>query len=175
MEGSLLSVTVVGQDRPGIVAAIAKSLFDLGCNLEDATSTILRGHFAMVLIVRAPGQDVREVETRLAGAARTTGVAVSVGTLDESHAEITAPTHMVSVYGSDKPGIVFRIAEALAGLSANVTDLNSRVIGSEEEPVYALMLEVAAPDDVDLESALDALKQDLGVDVTVHRIEPDVL
>ena len=46
-----LSVTVVGQDRPGIVAAVAEALYDLGCNLEDATSTILRGHFSMMLVV----------------------------------------------------------------------------------------------------------------------------
>lgn len=50
----LLALTVIGSDRPGIVAGVAKVLYELGCNLEDATSTILRGHFSMMLVIRAP-------------------------------------------------------------------------------------------------------------------------
>ena len=176
MESVLVSVTVVGKDRPGIVAAVTKSLFDQGCNLEDATSTILRGNFAMVLVVRAPGgRRTEEVERDLVEATRASGVSVTVGVLDEVHDAAVAPTHMVSVYGSDRPGIVSRVAEVLAGQGANVTDLTSRVIGSDEKPVYALMLEIAAREDRDLQGSLETLKRELGVDVSVHRIEPDVL
>jgi glycine cleavage system transcriptional repressor len=81
---------------------------------------------------------------------------------------------MVSVYGADKPGIVFRVAESLASGGANITDLTSRVIGSDEEPVYALMLEVASTAGLDLESALAKLKDELGVEVTVNPIDQDV-
>ncbi len=40
-ETSLLAVTAIGTDRPGIVAAISGALFELGCNLEDATSKVI--------------------------------------------------------------------------------------------------------------------------------------
>jgi glycine cleavage system transcriptional repressor len=176
MQGTLLSVTVVGQDRPGIVASIARSLFEHGCNLEDATSTILRGNFAMVLIVRAPAdRELKDLQEGLDAAARSSRVSVAVGELDAAATDVSPPTHMVSVYGADRPGIVFRVAEELARQKANVTDLTSRVIGSDEQPVYALMLEVAAPEGADLEASLESLKTELGVDVTVHPIETDVL
>ena len=47
---SLLAVTVIGHDRPGIIADVTGRLADLGINLEDSTMTLLRGHFAMTLV-----------------------------------------------------------------------------------------------------------------------------
>jgi glycine cleavage system transcriptional repressor len=82
---------------------------------------------------------------------------------------------MVAVYGSDKPGILFRVAESLAEMQVNVTDLTSRVIGDPSKPVYALMLEVSVPPERDLEEAVGSLREELGVDVSVHAIDADVL
>ena len=47
---SLLAVTLIGQDRPGIIADATSALAELGGNLEDSTMTSLRGHFTMVLL-----------------------------------------------------------------------------------------------------------------------------
>jgi glycine cleavage system transcriptional repressor len=48
------ALSVFGRDRPGIVAAVTRVLADAGCNLEDTSTTILRGHFAMMLVVTGP-------------------------------------------------------------------------------------------------------------------------
>jgi hypothetical protein len=48
------------------------------------------------------------------------------------------------------------------------------VIGEERSPVYALMVEVSV-EDGDVEARLSELKDELGVDITVHPIETDVL
>jgi predicted amino acid-binding ACT domain protein len=45
-----LAVTVIGRDRPGIIADTTRLLAGLGANLEDSTMSILGGHFAMVLL-----------------------------------------------------------------------------------------------------------------------------
>jgi glycine cleavage system transcriptional repressor len=42
---TLLAVTVLGHDRPGIIAETTAALARLGLNLEDSTMTLLRGHF----------------------------------------------------------------------------------------------------------------------------------
>jgi glycine cleavage system regulatory protein len=70
---------------------------------------------------------------------------------------------------------VFRVADALARLGANVTDLTSRVIGPPDEPVYALMLEISASAPDDVAAALEELRGDMGVEVSIHPIERDVL
>ena len=81
---------------------------------------------------------------------------------------------MVSVYGADKPGIVFKVAEKLASLGANITDLTSRVLGEGSAPVYAVMLEVVFPEGTDPDAVL-TLRDELDVDVSVHPVEADLL
>lgn len=171
-----IAVTVIGTDRPGIVAGVTKALYEAGCNLEDVTSTILRGHFSMVMVVRAPANlDAASLEEALGPAARDLELVVAARPVEEATAAPEASTHVVSVYGADHPGIVYRVAEALARLGANVTDLTSRVIGSPDEPVYALMLEISASAPDEVAAALDELKGDIGVEVSIHPIERDLL
>lgn len=172
---NLVAVTVVGIDRPGIVAAISKVLYDRGCNLEDVSSTILRGHFSMMLLVHIPPKlEPGTLERELDEAGSALGLTVTVRAVEETTSEVPAPTHMVSVYGADKPGIVFKVAETLAEAGANITDLASRVIGEGGTPVYAVMLEVVFPEGTDPDSVL-SLRDELDLDVSVHPVEADLL
>ena len=171
----LIAVTVVGVDRPGIVAAITRVLYERGCNLEDVSSTILRGHFSMMLVVGAPGDlDPDALEDELAAAGSDLGLTVTVRPVEAASTEVAQPTHMLSVYGADQPGIVFRVATSLAEAGVNITDLTSRVIGEPDSPVYALMLEVVVPGGLDPDSLL-SLGSDLDVEVSIHPVEADLL
>jgi glycine cleavage system transcriptional repressor len=170
-----LAVTAIGNDRPGIVAGVTRALYEAGCNLEDATSTILRGHFAMMLVVRPPGgADAAAVEAGLRPIADDLGLVVTVKEVDEVGSAVPMPTHMVSVYGADRPGIVYRVAEVLARRGVNITDLESRVTGAVEHPVYALMLEVEMSQPEAVEADLAEIKNELGVDVTVRHMDADI-
>lgn len=169
-----LAITVVGADRPGIVATVTKVLFERGCNLEDVSSTILRGHFSMMLVVSAPEElDAARLEAELNDAGGELGLIVTVRPVPRAEGDVVEPTHMVSVYGADRPGIMFKVAEALAAQGANITDLTSRVIGEDSAPVYALMLEVAFPEGAAADPALDL--GDLDVEISIHPVHADVL
>lgn len=176
---SLAAVTVIGNDRTGIVAAVTRILFESGCNLADATSTILSGHFSMMLIVSLPeGVSSEQAEKRLAPVASELDLVITVRDVHEADLGVAEATHVISVYGGDRPGIVYRVAEHLSAAGVNITNLSSRVIGTDASPVYALMLEVAAGPEVTgavLEENLAELKQELGVDISVNEIESDIL
>ncbi len=49
-----LMLTLVGKDRPGIVAKISQSLFDMQGNLGEASMTRLGGNFTIMLMVCIP-------------------------------------------------------------------------------------------------------------------------
>ena len=92
-------------------------------------------------------------------------------TRKESDGEIC----MISVYGADQPGIVYRVTKELATRNINITDLNTKLIGTAEEPVYVLMLEVSLPDGESpegVEQTLSALKKELNVEIGVRVITP---
>jgi glycine cleavage system transcriptional repressor len=173
-EGRLVAVTVVGNDRPGIVAGVTQVLYEAGCNLLDASSTILHGHFSMMLIVLTPSDVVPEgLESDLNKVEEELGLRITVRAVEEAAREVGPATHMVSVYGADQPGIVYKVTRHLADTGVNITALSSRVIGSEDEPVYALMLEVASESDVTTQ--LEGLRDEIDVDFSVHPIDSAVL
>ncbi|HTP65550.1 MAG TPA: ACT domain-containing protein, partial [Geobacteraceae bacterium] len=116
------AVTIIGKDRPGIVADAAKILYRLGCNIEDSSCTMLGGDFAMIQIV---SHERPFAKVRLADefrALQTMGLSVHVRALHEDEARYRPPQGelcLVTVYGSDRPGIVFRVTSALAGRGVN--------------------------------------------------------
>ncbi|MDD2367465.1 MAG: amino acid-binding protein [Desulfuromonadaceae bacterium] len=173
------AVTVVGKDRPGIVAAITEGLFNLGCNIADSSCTMLGGEFAMILIIslKSPFSKTRlieELKPVCDGLGMTLGVR-SLHSDEVARKEINDEICMISVYGADQPGIVYHVTRELAARKINITDLNTKLIGTDEAPVYVMMLEVALPDGETPESVeqmLAALKKELNVEIGVREITP---
>ncbi len=175
-----IAVTVIGVDRPGIVAAVTKALVDWGCNLEDTSMSILRGHFAMVLIVAAPDDlDARSLELAVVEATAPLGLQVAVRTVgDAAGSGLQAgEAWTVVVYGADHPGIVHGITSVLAELGVNIVDLTTRVTGADP-PVYSMVMEVSLPPGLspaEMEVRLAREAEALGVDCSLHPSEPDIL
>ena len=174
---SELVISAVGEDRPGIVAAIAEALRDHGCNLLDTSMTILGGRFAMVLVVTGP-DELAPLEVALVAATEPLGVRCTVAPAPASAAVADGEPYVLSVYGADRPGIVARIARLLADAGVNITDLSTRVIGDQDRPVYAMVLDITVPASVtstDLSADLDAVGAELGVHCRLHPADEDVL
>ena len=55
MDKELLFITVIGQDKKGIVARISGLLYESGVNIEDISQGIMEGYFVMTMAV-----DMRE-------------------------------------------------------------------------------------------------------------------
>lgn len=177
------AVTAVGADRPGIVAAVTGVFAELGCNLEDSSMTILRGQFAMMLVVDAPGgTTAAELKEALGGPAAALDLVVTVRPATDPPADPApgddAGTWTVSVYGGDHPGIVHGVAAVLAAGAVNIVDVSTRMVGEPGAPAYAMVLEVTLPEGADpreLERRLEATAADLGVTCRLHPSEADIL
>ena len=173
------ALSVVGRDRPGIVAEVSRVLFELGCNIEDSTCTILSGQFAMILVIAHPRfTSASEIDPSFEPVRKNMGLTISLHSLkDEEVARekgFAGKPHIISVYGADRPGIVYSVARELARLRINVTDLNTQVVGARERPVYMMVLEVDIPESVDmkeLEREFDKIRKDLSVTISVRPIE----
>lgn len=60
----LLFISVIGQDKKGIVATVSGYLFKHDINIEDITQKIMEGHFVMTMLVdmkdsKVPLEDIR--------------------------------------------------------------------------------------------------------------------
>lgn len=169
-------LTAAGPDRPGIVAAISRVLFRAGCNLEDSAMTRLGGEFA-VLLVFSSADGLPGLERRLGSLKRSHGLNVHLKPM--AGRELRAPRApgalwLVTVYGADRPGIVYRVTDLLARKRANVTDVTTHRTGGAKAG-YILYLEAETARGVSrraLESALKKLGRGLGVTVTLKPAEP---
>ena len=175
---SEFAVTAIGRDRPGIVAAVSGVLLELGGNVEDSRMAILRGHFVVMLIVELPEDASRErLETELAGVRDRLGLeAVSVSEVERLEGAGGKPSHVLTVYGADRPGIVHGVATVLAERGVNVTDLETRVTGAGE-PVYVMVMELALGEvgAEELGGAIDEAARALEVDVSLRPLEAEAL
>jgi glycine cleavage system transcriptional repressor len=171
------ALSAIGRDRPGIVAAISGALLELGGNIDDSQMSILHGHFAVMLIVSVPDDVARDqLEERVAAVAEELeleGYAVSELTgLSPS----PAPTHVLTVYGADHPGIVHAVAQALAEREANISDLKTRRTGEGADAVYVMVMEVSVSGDpADLTRALAEVAERSAVEVSLRELESEAL
>ncbi len=171
---TLHAITVLGHDRPGIIAETTARLAGLGLNLEDSTMTLLRGHFAMMLIGAG---DVSDEAIRAAlqplTADGTLGVTVREVPVEETAAVAGAPW-VLTVHGGDRPGIVSAVVAEVARVGGNITDLSTRLAGD----LYLLIAEIDLPLDADeaaLEAAIKSVATDLGVGASLRPVDADDL
>jgi glycine cleavage system transcriptional repressor len=174
MREQIIAVTVLGQDRPGIVAEVTGALADLHGNLEDSTMTLLRGHFAMVLLVHT-GAGAGAVEAALRPLCAGGSLVINARVLgDPAPPEVRGQSYALRVHGADRPGIVATITAVIARHGANIVDLGTRLV----EGLYVLMAELQLPREasaVGLEAELQGAADELGVEVHLSPIDDDVL
>jgi glycine cleavage system transcriptional repressor len=176
-----LALSAIGRDRPGIVAAVTEALLRHGANVEDSRMAILRGHFTMMLVLSVPdGADVERMRADLdAAASRLELEALALSPVEPLAQPAPEPTHMVTVYGVDHPGIVHRASRTLADLDVSITDLQTRLVEEGGEPsLYALLMEVALPAGLDPDAvgaALDEAGAREDVEVSLRELERDEL
>ncbi len=171
----LHALTCFGPDRTGLMAKLAEAITGLGCNVDDVSATILRGHGACMMIVQTPAEvGAGGLEEAAKAVLAGSGMAVNVQPCVAELRPAAAPTHVLSVYGADRPGIVHRLTTLLAGRGINITDLDSRIVGRSDRPIYAMLMEMELPpatDVVALRADLAALAKDLQVDASLRDVD----
>jgi len=163
-------LTLIGEDRPGIVAAVTRSLFEQGLNLGEASMLRLGGNFTIMMMVSGV-TDPTAVERSLAELKRQLGLCVHIDPMAGGLHRHIAPNLVVHVSGADRAGIVAQVTAALAENGFNILDLESDVVGSENKPVYLMnILGVADCPLEDLEQAVAGLRAQ-GIEVNISSIE----
>ena len=163
-------LTVVGKDRPGIVAHISAALYDGGCNLGEASMMRLGGNFTIMLMVYFEGT-TKQLTRLVQPVAESMGLDLHVHGIEAHlHAHLE-PDVSITVYGADRAGIVAKVTGALAEAGLHILDMESTVGGTEDKPIYIMHMEGHAAEGVEaLQSALDVIKTE-GVEAALTPIQ----
>ena len=69
-------ITVVGQDKKGIIAKVSTVLYENDINILDISQTIMEDMFTMIMMVDMKSAKTREVSEKLQGVATEMGVSI---------------------------------------------------------------------------------------------------
>ncbi|MBI3560262.1 MAG: amino acid-binding protein [Gammaproteobacteria bacterium] len=163
-------LTLIGKDRPRIVAQITAALFEGGCNLGEASMLRLGGNFAVMLMVKFAGSKATLTHL-ITAVAESMELHLHIDSIDAKLHQHMLPDVSISVYGADRAGIVAKVTGVLAEAGLHILDLESDVAGTETSPIYVMHIEGKAQQGIpNLESALDSIRQQ-GIEVRLTPID----
>jgi len=174
------AIAAIGRDRPGIVADLSECLYDCGCNLEDASMTMLGNEFATLMLASGTGEDIATVLSdacrRLEWERNLTVFIRPLETPPPTVAGLADTTHHLIAEGVDKAGIVAGVSRTLAKHDVDIVDLRSGVtpVPQSGTPLYTLRIRMRIPAhaNVDaLDSALATVAEQLDVEIKLVAAE----
>lgn len=172
-----LVVTVIGDDRPGIVEALSERVLEAGGNWEESRMARLAGKFAGLLRVSVDDERADSLASRLTSL-RTDGLTI-VAERGAAVPPAELLTFSLQVFGSDHPGIVRDISRVLAQHGINIEDLETEVTSApmSGETLFRARAQLQLPSSIGAErlrALLEELAADVMVDVTLsEHTEPD--
>ncbi|HEY2890520.1 MAG TPA: ACT domain-containing protein [Dongiaceae bacterium] len=141
-------VSVLCQDRPGLIAAVTGRLYDIGANLDDTTFAVLGGAAEFNAVCELPeGVSLASVEKELGEITNLAGAKISVTPFgyEPVHAEQAHITHRIEITGIDSPGLIARLSEVFMQFGANIVRLNSERLPGARDARYMLRMAVYIP------------------------------
>ncbi|GAA5146586.1 glycine cleavage system regulatory protein [Microbacterium pseudoresistens] len=165
-----LILTVVGTDRPGLVAAVADVVGAHGGNWEQSRLAELAGTFAGVVQVSVSPDQADDLTDALRALDGLLTVAVHPGADEQRAGDDQRLT--IAVLGNDRPGIVREISAALSAHATSIGELISttRDAAMAGGRLFEASVVATIPADSDpdaLRADLERIAADLQVDITL--------
>lgn len=173
----LLALTVMTNDRPGVVELLASTIKQNHGNWLESSLSHLAGKFAGILLVSVADHH-RDILIDALDSLSSAGLRITIenAALEQTHSsekhtsqKPSGQRTSISVTSNDRPGIVGEISKILASQSVNVEALSTHCDSApmSGEPLFHLSASLELPDHLsqaDLRLILEDLSDDLIVE-----------
>ncbi len=142
-------LNVLSDDHPGIVAAVTRAVGQHSGNIDACSQTVVEGYFTLIMVVSfakavAPATLAAEVRGEEASGFQVHVRPFTPSATEKSDAAMGR--FVLTAFGKDKPGIVRRFTEYLAGKDINILDLYCQRKG--DDFILIGQLEIPAAQDI---------------------------
>jgi glycine cleavage system transcriptional repressor len=163
-------LTLVGEDRPAIVARVTHALYEGECHLGEASMMRLGGNFCIMLMVSS-ASDKKTLAQLLEPIVDSLGLHMHIDSIAGELHKHLIPDVRITVSGADRAGIVADVTGALAEAGLHILDLESDVAGTEQAPVYIMHIEGNATEGMQSIEAVMELIRSKGIDASMSAID----
>jgi len=165
-------LNVMADDRPGIVAAVSRAVVDAGGNIDACSQTVLCGYFTLIMVVSFPSPLVEQslLASLTQPGGRDSGFGVQIRPFEPQRCQAMpagSENFVVTCFGPDCPGVIYRFSALLADKGINIVDLYGQLEGDR----FVLISQVQIPAHWDLamlQADLEALGREQGYTVRVQ-------
>jgi glycine cleavage system regulatory protein len=172
-----LVLTLIGDDKPGIVEQLSERVLATGANWEESHMARLAGKFVGLLRVSV---DADQADALAATLRALDAGGLSIVVERSAAPAAAAPTGLiwVELIGHDHPGIVHDIARALAQHGVNIEELETDLTSApmSGETLFRARARLSVPTAVastQIRSVLESLAGELMVELTVAEAADD--
>nr|WP_218881113.1 ACT domain-containing protein [Kineosphaera limosa] len=164
-------LTVIGDDRAGLVSALSEAVAAAGGNWEQSHLAELAGKFAGIILVTAPADKAGAVADRLRAVDGALEVVVQEGEVQDVGAQPSVGRELVvELVGNDSPGIVREISGVLHRHDVSIGGMTSdtRDAPMSGGRLFEARITAVVPDQLDtadLRADLEKLAGELLVDL----------
>lgn len=153
-------VSVLGEDRPGIVYSVSKVLGETGCDILEVSQTILQTEFAGIFIAAIPADLTQEglverLEDELAPKALSAWVKEFKA--PQGVTPVESEPYVITLRGPDQKGIIPNFTGVIAGFDVNIENLKAIPLENDTRQVV-IAFEVAVPTAVHRPAFREALR-----------------
>ena len=164
-----LVLTVIGDDRPGLVEQVANAISSHGANWRESSMSHLAGKFAGIVCVDVPETELDALKSSLAG---LPGLRIQFEVSSPETVGKATRRLKLSLVGHDRIGIVREVTQVLARHAVNVEELVTRTASApmSATAMFHASAELTAGVSLDthaLTADLERLSNDLMVDIAL--------
>jgi glycine cleavage system regulatory protein len=170
----LLVMTVIGQDRPGLVESVAALVAEHGGNWLESRMSRLGGQFAGILRVEVPGEKEQALISGLKKL-KSRGLTIVVYPDQPKPSATPASESVLEIVGQDRPGIVREISHALASFGVNVEELQTECASAamSGETLFKARARLSIPascNAAEIRQKLERIAADLIVEISLAEL-----
>lgn len=122
----LLVMSILAEDRPGILHDLARAVKDCGCNVVESRMTVLGSEFTMLLLVSGNWNTITKLESQLPKLEKKLALTLSARRTTEREPQHNLVPYAIDAVCLDQPGIIFNLANFFAERNISVADLVTR-------------------------------------------------
>ncbi|MGA9851723.1 MAG: glycine cleavage system protein R [Gammaproteobacteria bacterium] len=145
-----LVMSVLAEDRPGILHDIARAVKDCGCNVVESRMTVLGGEFTMLVLVSGNWNTITKLENQLPKLEKRLSLTLSARRTAEREPRHDLIPYAIDAVCLDQPGIIFNLANFFAERNIGIADLVTRgyPAANTGAPMFSVQMAVNIPADL---------------------------
>src|SRR5688572_6412234 len=164
-------LVATGADRPGVLDDVSLFLHDRNVHILESRVSLLRGQFALLLLIRADDESaMQSFEGSLGELDRTAGISTELRPASDAAPSDNTPLRL-SASGRDPAAAVFRLSHLMRVLNTNIENIETSTTKGEQG--FTLEMDLSVPRATPvmmLKQYVQSLAEELGINCDVRNL-----